>query len=78
MAAATVGMRVPENTNAMSVFGNQSPCGDKVCPAHLWTPHRLVLAAPVLPGYKHHTDARAEQMNKHKDPEPLQGAADLS
>lgn len=31
----------------MSVFGNQSPCGDKVCPTHLWTPLRLVLAEPV-------------------------------
>lgn len=28
---------------AVSVFGNQSPhTGDKVCPAHLWTPSRLV------------------------------------
>lgn len=47
MAAATVGMRAPQDVSAMSVFGNQSPCGDKVCPAHLWTPLRLVLAAPV-------------------------------
>lgn len=47
MATATVGMRVLEDVSAMSVFGNQSPCGDGVCPAHLWTPRRLVLAVPV-------------------------------
>lgn len=47
IAATTMGMRVSHNPSAMSSFGNQSPCGDKVRPAHLWMPLRLVLAVPV-------------------------------
>lgn len=35
-------------------------------------------SAACLPGREHHTDARAWQMNKHKDPEQLQGVAALS
>lgn len=72
--------------------GHESITGSK-CHVSLWEskpmwgqspPCSPVNASPAgagwacLPGYKHGTDARAKQMNKHKGSEQLQGVAALS
>lgn len=76
-----------QEASAMSVFGDQSPCGDKVCPAYLWTPLRLVLAAPVclatstpqMPGHNRWINTKTRNNNKgllpfpDKTKQPLQG-----
>lgn len=59
MAAATVGMRVPQDARAMSVFGNQSPCGGQSLPRSPVDASPAGAGGACLPGYKRRTDARA-------------------
>lgn len=51
--------RALQDVSAMSVFGNQSPCGGQSLPRSPVDASPAGAGAACLPGYKHCTDARA-------------------